>query len=37
MKTEKEIDIELTIKSSECGEKIAYFFIEVEDGSPLSF
>lgn len=37
MTQEKEIDVEINISSSECGEKIAYFFIEVDDGSPISF
>ena len=26
------IDFEVTVKSSEVGEKVAYFFIEIEDG-----
>ena len=32
-------DIELTleIESEECGEAIAYFYIEIEDGPPVSF
>lgn len=37
IKQDKEIELEVSIKSSECGEKLVYFFIEVEDGSPLSF
>lgn len=31
------IDIELTVESSECGLGIAYFYIEIEDGPPVSF
>ena len=29
LKNEKEIDLEITINSSECGEKMAFFYIEV--------
>lgn len=35
--SDKEIDIELTIESTECGDMSAYFYIEVQDGAPLSF
>lgn len=31
------IDLDITIKSEECGKAIAYFFIEIEDGAPVSF
>lgn len=31
------IDIELTVESSECGLGLAYFYIEIEDGPPVSF
>jgi len=31
------IDIDVTVESTECGLGIAYFYIEIEDGSPVSF
>ncbi len=34
---DKEIDIEITVQSSECGEMSTFFYIEVQDGAPLSF
>lgn len=37
IKEDKDIEIELTITSSECGEQSAFFYIEVNDGAPLSF
>ena len=37
MKAEKEIEIEIQIQSSEVGEKMAYFYVEVQDGAPISF
>jgi hypothetical protein len=32
-----EIEFEMSMESPNCGEKNAYFFIEIEDGEPLSF
>ncbi len=32
-----EIDLEVFVESSECGSQFAYFFIEIEDGPPVSF
>jgi len=29
--------LDLTIRSDEIGPAIAYFFIEIEDGAPISF
>jgi hypothetical protein len=37
MTEEKEIEIEISISSAECGDQCAFFYIEVEDGAPLSF
>jgi hypothetical protein len=37
LKNEKEIEIEIQVSSSQCGEKMAYFYIEVQDGAPISF
>jgi hypothetical protein len=37
IRNEKEIDLEVTFSSSVCGEQMAYFFVEVQDGAPLSF
>jgi hypothetical protein len=37
IQSDKEIEIELTIESAECGDQSAFFFIEVNDGAPLSF
>lgn len=34
---EEYIDVELTIESSEVGLGLAYFYIEIEDGAPVSF
>jgi hypothetical protein len=31
------IEVELTIESSEIGLGLAYFYIEIEDGAPVSF
>lgn len=31
------MDLELTVESSEIGMAFAYFYIEIEDGSPVSF
>ena len=31
------IELEITIESTECGTAFAYFYIEIEDGSPASF
>ena len=32
-----QIDLELTISSEERGIALAYFYIEIEDGPPISF
>jgi hypothetical protein len=32
-----EIEIEVTIKSKVCGEQIAYFYVEIADGAPITF
>jgi hypothetical protein len=37
IKNEKEIELEISISSTECGEKMAYFFIEVDDGASENF
>jgi hypothetical protein len=37
IQSDKEIEIELTIRSSECGDMSGFFYIEVQDGAPLSF
>lgn len=29
--------MEVKISSTECGDKLAYFYIEVQDGAPISF
>jgi len=31
------IDLDIHLKSDECGKAIAYFFVEIEDGPPVSF
>ena len=31
------IELEISVESSECGMCFAYFYIEIEDGSPASF
>lgn len=31
------LDFTIEIKSSECGKAVACFFIEIEDGPPVSF
>ena len=31
------IDLEFVIKSYECGVALAYYYIEIEDGPPISF
>jgi len=35
--SDKEIEIQLTISCSECGDQSAFFYIEVQDGAPISF
>ena len=35
--SEDTIDIDIAIKSKECGKALAYFYIEIEDGPPVSF
>ena len=35
--SDKEIEIEITISSTECCEQTAFFYIEVQDGAPISF
>lgn len=37
MTNEKEVEIEVTIQSANCGDQEAFFYCEVEDGAPLSF
>lgn len=37
IRNEKEIELEVSFSSSLCGEQMAYFFVEVQDGAPLSF
>lgn len=37
IKNERQIELEVSISSSECGEKMAYFFIEIDDGEPATF
>jgi hypothetical protein len=37
IKIEKEIDLEIFMSSKDVGEKSAFFYIEVEDGEPVSF
>jgi hypothetical protein len=37
IKSDKYIDLDITLSSAECGEKVAYFFIQIEDGQPVSF
>lgn len=32
-----EIDLDITIRSRERGACMAYFYIEIEDGAPVSF
>ena len=34
---EGEVEFELTMESPNCGEKNAYFFVEIEDGEPITF
>lgn len=31
------VDLEISVESSECGRGFAYFYIEIEDGSPVTF
>lgn len=35
--TSDSIDLEIIVSSSQVGPAIAYFFIEIEDGAPISF
>ena len=35
--SEDQVDIDISVSSSECGEGLAYFYIEIEDGPPVSF
>lgn len=35
--SEDSVDIEISIESFECGKALAYFYIEIEDGPPVSF
>lgn len=37
IRNEKEIELEVSFSSSIVGEQMAYFFVEVQDGAPLSF
>jgi len=34
---DKQIEIEITLTSKKCGEANAFFYIEVQDGAPISF
>lgn len=34
---EKYIDLEIIMTSKETGEKSAFFYVEIEDGEPVSF
>ena len=34
---EKEIDLKIFVRSQERGDCMAYFFLEIEDGAPVSF
>jgi hypothetical protein len=34
---ENEIDLQIHVKSEETGECMAYFYIDIEDGGPISF
>lgn len=34
---DKEIEIEITLTSKKCGDANAFFYIEVQDGAPISF
>ena len=33
----EDVELQIDIKSSQCGKAIAYFYIEIEDGPPVSF
>ena len=35
--TQDQVDIDISVMSTECGEGLAYFYIEIEDGPPVSF
>jgi hypothetical protein len=35
--TQDEVDISISMNSQECGKALAYFYIEIEDGPPVSF
>jgi hypothetical protein len=34
---QSQIDLLILVKSSDRGDGIAYFYIEIEDGAPISF
>lgn len=34
---EPEIELKIQVKSPEVGQGMAYFYIEIEDGAPVSF
>ena len=35
--SEETVDIDISVMSQECGKALAYFYIEIEDGPPVSF
>lgn len=35
--SEEEINLSIVVQSAERGECMAYFYIEIEDGAPISF
>jgi hypothetical protein len=37
LREEDEIDLEVTIMSKSCGDKLAFFYVEIADGAPISF
>lgn len=37
IQNDKEIEIEINLTCSECGEQSAFFYIEVQDGAPITF
>lgn len=35
--SEMELNLELVVQSPDCGDKLAYFYIQIQDGAPISF
>ena len=31
------VDLDIILRSDECGKALAYFYVEIEDGPPVSF